>query len=97
LLGVELPPLELLKNVKGLELVPFKGRDKCCGFGGAFSVKMADLSGAMVAEKVRNIASAGVDYLIGADGACLMNIEGRIRRENLNIKVMHIVEALMTI
>jgi L-lactate dehydrogenase complex protein LldE len=97
LLGVELPPLELLKNVQGLELVPFKGQDKCCGFGGAFSVKMADLSGAMLEEKVRNIAAAGVDYLIGADGACLMNIEGRIRRENLNIKVMHIVEALMTI
>jgi len=36
-----------------------------------------------------------VDYLIGADGACLMNIEGRIRREGLNIQVLHIVEALM--
>ncbi len=95
LLGVREPPLQLLGNIKGLELVPFKGQDKCCGFGGAFSVKMPDLSGAMVAEKVRNIADAGVDYLIGADGACLMNIEGRIRREGLNIQVLHIVEALM--
>ena len=75
--------------------MPFKGQDKCCGFGGAFSVKMPDLSGAMVAEKVRNIADAGVDYLIGADGACLMNVAGRIRREGLNIQVLHIVEALM--
>jgi len=57
---------------------------------------MADLSGAMVSEKVRNIAAAGADYVIGADGACLMNIEGRIRRENLPIKVLHIVEALVT-
>ena len=56
---------------------------------------MADLSGAMVAEKVRNIATSGVDYLIGADGACLMNIEGRMRREGCTIKVLHIVEALM--
>jgi L-lactate dehydrogenase complex protein LldE len=95
-LGVREPPYRLLKNVKGLELVSFEGQDKCCGFGGAFSVTMADLSGAMVTEKVRNIAAAGVDYLIGADGACLMNIQGRIRRENLNIKVLHIVEALMT-
>ncbi len=95
LLGIKEPPLQLLRNVKGLELVPFKGQDKCCGFGGAFSIKMPDLSGAMVAEKVRNIADAGVDYLIGADGACLMNIEGRMRREGLDIKVLHIVEALM--
>ena len=95
MLGVKEPPYQLLKNVQGLELVSFKGQDKCCGFGGTFSVTMADLSGAMVAEKVRNIAAAGVDYVVGADGACLMNIEGRIRRENLDIKVLHIVEALM--
>jgi L-lactate dehydrogenase complex protein LldE len=95
ILGVQEPPYRLLKNVKGLELVPFENQDKCCGFGGTFSVTMADLSGAMVMEKVRNIADAGVEYLIGADGACLMNIKGRIRRENLNIKVMHVVEALM--
>jgi len=94
MLGIKEPPYRLLNNVRGLELVPFKGQDKCCGFGGAFSVTMAALSGAMVAEKVRNIAAAGVDYVIGADGACLMNIEGRIRRENFPIKVLHIVEAL---
>ena len=94
MLGVKEPPYQLLKNVKGLELVSFKGQDKCCGFGGTFSVTMADISGAIVTEKVRNIAAAGVDYLIGADGACLMNIKGRIQRENLNIRILHIVEAL---
>jgi L-lactate dehydrogenase complex protein LldE len=95
-LGVKEAPYRLLKKVKGLELVPFKGQDRCCGFGGTFSVTMADLSGAMVAEKVRHMAAAGVDYVIGSDGACLMNIEGRIRRENLDIKVLHVVEALTT-
>jgi L-lactate dehydrogenase complex protein LldE len=94
-LGVKEPPYQLLNNVNGLELVSFKGQDKCCGFGGTFSITMADLSGAMVAEKVRNIADADVDYVIGADGACLMNIKGRILRENLNIGVLHVVEALM--
>ena len=57
---------------------------------------MADLSGAMVTEKVRNIADARVDYVIGADGACLMNIRGRIEREKLNIGVLHVVEALIS-
>jgi L-lactate dehydrogenase complex protein LldE len=95
-LGVKEEPYRLLEKVKGLELISFKGRDRCCGFGGAFSVTMADLSGAMVAEKVRNMAAANVDYVIGADGACLINIESRIRRENLDIKVLHVVEALMS-
>ncbi len=94
LLGVREPPLRLLENIRGLELVPFEGQDTCCGFGGAFAVKMADLSGAMVDEKVRHIAEAGVDYVLGADGACLANIRGRIQRLQLGIRVLHIVEAL---
>ncbi|RPI01690.1 MAG: (Fe-S)-binding protein [Calditrichaeota bacterium] len=94
LLGVKTPPLLLLEHVQGLTLKPFKGQDKCCGFGGTFAVKMSELSGAMVADKVRNIAAAGVDYVIGADNACLMNIEARIKHERLPIKVFHIVEVL---
>jgi L-lactate dehydrogenase complex protein LldE len=50
----------------------------------------------MVAEKVDNLVAAGVDYVIGGDAGCLMNIDGRIRRQGLPIKVLHIVEALMT-
>jgi len=95
LLGIKKQPLVLLENIRDLELVPFKGQDKCCGFGGAFAVKLGPLSGAMVTEKVDNIKAAGVDYLIGADGGCLMNIKGRIDREKLNIRVLHVVEALM--
>ncbi len=94
LLGVKDAPLQLLEQVEGLELVSFEGQDKCCGFGGAFAVKLGPLSGAMVAEKVDNMAKAGIKYLIGADGGCLMNIEGRIRRQGLNIQVLHIVEVL---
>jgi len=96
LLGVKEPPLALLANIRDLEMVPFAGQDKCCGFGGAFAVKLGPLSGAMVAEKVDNLVEAGIDYLIGADAGCLMNIEGRIRRQGYDIKVLHIVEALMT-
>ncbi len=94
LLGVKEPPLKLLDQVDGLELISFEGQDKCCGFGGAFAVKLGPLSGAMVAEKVDNMAKAEIDYLIGCDGGCLMNIEGRIRRLKLDIRVLHIVEVL---
>jgi L-lactate dehydrogenase complex protein LldE len=95
LLHIKKQPLALLENIRDLELVPIKGQDKCCGFGGSFAVKLGPLSGAMVTEKVDNIKAAGVDYLIGADGGCLMNIKGRIDREKLDIKVLHVVEALM--
>ncbi len=95
LLKIKDQPLALLSNIRDLNLVSIKGQDKCCGFGGAFAVKLGPLSGAMVTEKVDNILAAGADYLIGADGGCLMNIKGRIDRLKLNIEVFHVVEALM--
>lgn len=95
-LGVVTEPLELLKHVKGLELLPFANSATCCGFGGTFSVKMSEISGAMVTEKVKHIKEVNPDYVIGADTSCLINIEGRIRRENLPIKVLHISQVLMS-
>jgi L-lactate dehydrogenase complex protein LldE len=95
LLGVREPPLQLLANVTGLTLVPCKNQMSCCGFGGTFSVKLADLSGAMVAEKVENIIATGADYLIGSDAACLMNIKGRLQRIGHPLQVMHIANVLM--
>lgn len=41
LLGVTDAPFQLLKNVKGLHYVDLPGKDRCCGFGGTFSVKWA--------------------------------------------------------
>lgn len=97
LLGVREPPLQLLAGVTGLTLVPCKNQLKCCGFGGTFSVKLADLSGAMVAEKVDNIIATGADYLIGSDAACLMNMKGRLERIGHPLRVMHIANVLMNV
>lgn len=94
LLGVKEPPMKLLKNVKGLEYVDLPFKDKCCGFGGTFSVKMPDISQEMVDEKVEKIEDTGAEYLVGADAACLMNIGGRINREGKPIKVLHIAQVL---
>ncbi|RST59048.1 (Fe-S)-binding protein [Siminovitchia terrae] len=94
LLGVKEAPITLLKNVEGLELEPLPRSQDCCGFGGTFSVKMGDISSAMVEEKVEHIKETGADVLVGGDCGCLMNIGGRIKREGLPIKVMHLAEIL---
>ncbi|HJV17594.1 MAG TPA: (Fe-S)-binding protein [Bacillales bacterium] len=94
LLGVKEPPITLLKNVRGLKFTELPGKEQCCGFGGTFSVKMADISEQMVDEKVRHVEETGAEYLIGADAGCLMNIGGRIGRKGKPIKVLHIAEVL---
>ncbi|MEH7306136.1 (Fe-S)-binding protein [Neobacillus drentensis] len=94
LLGVKKAPMILLRNVKGLTFTELPGKEQCCGFGGTFAVKMAQISEQMVDEKVRHVEETGAEYLIGADAACLMNIGGRINRIGKPIKVMHIAEVL---
>lgn len=93
-LGVRTQPRELLAQVRGIELVEMADSDRCCGFGGAFSVKYPDISTAMVAEKVANILASGADTVVGCDMGCLMNIEGFLSRNGLSVKVKHIAQIL---
>lgn len=94
LLGVKKPPMILLNHVEGLKLIDLPSKEQCCGFGGTFSVKMAQISEQMVDEKIAHIEETEADYLIGADVGCLMNIGGRIERKGKPIKVLHIAEVL---
>lgn len=94
LLGEKEAPFKLLKNVKGLEMLPLKNNYDCCGFGGTFAVKMAPISEKMVDEKIHHVEETGADLLIAADNGCLMNIKGRIDRNGKPIKVMHIAQIL---
>ena len=50
-------PLQLLRAVRGLDLVELPGADQCCGFGGTFAVKNADTSTAMLTDKMANVLS----------------------------------------
>jgi len=94
ILGVKDEPLALLQNVKGLELVPLPFAEDCCGFGGTFAVKMADISGAMVTEKVDHVLESEAEVLVGLDMACLLNIAGNLHYRNAPVRVMHLAELL---
>ncbi|WP_138753210.1 (Fe-S)-binding protein [Paenibacillus sinopodophylli] len=94
ILGVKAEPLALIQKVRGLELVPLPFAEDCCGFGGTFAVKMADISGAMVTEKVDHVLETEAEVLVGLDMACLLNIAGNLRYRNEPVRVMHLAELL---
>lgn len=91
-LGIEEEPLQLLRNIKGLQLIDLPYSEDCCGFGGTFAVKMSQISEEMVDEKVEHILSTGANILVGSDMACLMNIAGRLRRLGHATQVYHVAE-----
>jgi L-lactate dehydrogenase complex protein LldE len=84
----------LLKKVKGLELVGLKREDECCGFGGTFSVTEPAISTAMGKDRINDHINSGAEIMTGVDMSCLMHMEGIINRDNKPIKVMHITQIL---
>jgi L-lactate dehydrogenase complex protein LldE len=93
-LRIKEQPRRLLEGISDLEFVEMNDSDRCCGFGGSFSFKYADISAAMVQDKVNNIIASGADTVVGCDMGCLMNIQGLINRKGADIKVMHIAQLL---
>jgi L-lactate dehydrogenase complex protein LldE len=84
----------LLNNVKEIDYVPLTHEEACCGFGGTFSVKLPEISEAMVDEKARNILETKAEVLVGVDLSCLMNIDGRLKKQKADVRVMHVAELL---
>ena len=87
-------PLRLLRAVAGIDLVELPDADQCCGFGGTFSIKNADTSAAMMADKVRNVLSTGADRCTAGDSSCLMNIGGGLSRQDTGIGTIHLAQIL---
>ena len=93
-IGVKEQPRTLLRNILGIDFTEMYNSDYCCGFGGAFSIKYADISNAMVSDKFKNIIATGADAVVGCDMGCLMNIQGKLSRMGSDIQVMHLAQIL---
>jgi L-lactate dehydrogenase complex protein LldE len=93
-LGVKAQPRALLQKA-GAKIIEMPECEKCCGFGGTFSVKLGDISTRMAANKCANIHHSGAKTVVGGDLGCLLNIEGRLRREgDHETRVLHFAEVL---
>ncbi len=95
--GLNEEPLELLKNVRELELLGMENAGECCGFGGTFSVKYEPVSVAMVEEKVNKAIKTGAEYITSTEASCLMQVESYIKRNKINLKTIHIADILANI
>lgn len=87
--------LTLLNSIAGVRVIEFGEAEQCCGFGGTFSVKYGDISGAIVDEKCRNVRASGADAVVLGDLGCILNIEGRLRRTgDTTTRVLHVAQVL---
>ncbi len=94
LLRVGERPLRLLRNVAGIDLVELPDADVCCGFGGMFALKNADVSTAMLADKMRHVVGTGAEVCTAGDSSCLMHIGGGLSRLRAGVRTVHLAEIL---
>jgi L-lactate dehydrogenase complex protein LldE len=87
-------PLSLLKMVQDIDLIELSRQDECCGFGGTFCVTEEAVSVKMGKDRVADHIKHGAEYITGADMSCLMHMEGILKRQGSNVKVIHIAEIL---
>jgi L-lactate dehydrogenase complex protein LldE len=87
-------PTRLLRAVRGLELVELPRADECCGFGGTFAVKNAEVSSAILDDKIAAIVETGAELVTAVDMSCLMQIGGALSRRGLDVQTLHLAEVL---
>jgi L-lactate dehydrogenase complex protein LldE len=87
-------PVRLLRAVRGIDLVELPAAAECCGFGGTFALKNADVSVSMVADKVRHVRETGAEVLCAGDNSCLVHIGGALSRLRSGVRTLHLAEIL---
>lgn len=87
-------PLRLLAKVRGLRYLPLENMDRCCGFGGTFSVKNGAVSSAMLAVKLQDVLATGAEYCTALDNSCLMHLGGAMHRQYAGMRTIHMAQIL---
>lgn len=90
------PPRSLAARVDGCDVAAWDGSDRCCGFGGTFSVKLPEASVAMADEKLAALdaGAPGADLLVGCDSSCLLHLQARAEATGRPLHVRHLAEVL---
>lgn len=93
-LGESRSPRTLLRNIPGVELVELPGSDECCGFGGSFSVRLPEVSTAILDKKLGNVEATGAGCLVACDAGCLMQMGGGLSRRASPVRPLHLAQIL---
>lgn len=84
----------LLDQLDQVERLEHDHESECCGFGGTFSVRLPEISGAMVQDKTQALQNTGAALMVTADGGCLLNINGALDKQGTSFRGQHLASFL---
>ena len=89
-LGVTKAPRDLIADAA--TYVPCAEEDVCCGFGGTYSMKFPEISGTLLAKKLKHIEETGASRVVMDCPGCVMQLRGGVEKQGMKVKVSHIAE-----
>jgi Fe-S oxidoreductase len=92
-MGVVQEPRDLLA-IAGLEYLPARDEDTCCGMGGTFSMDFPELSAEVLKKKLDAVEETGADLLVTDCPGCVLQLKGGMDKRGSKVKVKHIAEVV---
>jgi glycolate oxidase iron-sulfur subunit len=87
-------PIDLLRAIPGVVLVPLRGFESCCGGAGIYNLQHPELSSEILNEKIASIKESGADTVASANPGCIMQIGAGALLSGLDVAVVHPIELL---
>ncbi len=87
-------PVDLLRAIPGITLVPLRGSESCCGGAGIYNLQHPELSTDILRDKIASIKEAGADTVATGNPGCIMQIGAGLLLSGLRVAVIHPIELL---
>ena len=93
-LGLGAATRDLLRNLGNATVIDLPECDVCCGFGGLFSLKLPDISNAMLQNKISHINGCAADTIVTGDVSCMTQMTGGLSRQKSTKRALHLADVL---
>jgi len=87
-------PIDVMKQVRGIALIPLRGFESCCGGAGIYNLQHPELSADILRDKLEAIAESGADTVASANPGCIMQIGAGLLMTGSRVDVVHPIELL---
>jgi glycolate oxidase iron-sulfur subunit len=86
--------LDVIRSIPGIELVPLRGYENCCGGAGIYNLLHPDLSSAILSDKLANIAATGATLVATSNPGCLMQIGAGLILNEIPVRAVQPIDLL---
>lgn len=76
--GVAYDYLDLIKQIKSIDVAELRDADVCCGSAGFYNLIKTDMADMIGQEKARNIQDTGAKILVTANPGCMSQIQAHL-------------------